>query len=146
MVNPFHDINWRPGPGERRAFGRSLMIGLPILAGVFAAFRWWNAGEVGLLPAVLALVGWGLGATFRLVPSIAGPFYLAWYGIAACIGFVATNLILVVFYYGAMTPIGFGLRLAGRDGLRRRLDRHAPTYWEDVPTSEGHPEQYYRQF
>lgn len=146
MVNPFRDINWRPGPEERRAFGRSLMIGFPILAGAFAAFRWWSAGEVGLLPAVLAFGGWGLGAICRFVPAVAGPFYLGWYGLAACIGFVVTNLSLVLFYYGAMTPIGLGLRLAGRDGLRRRLDREAPTYWEDVAVGDGDPEQYYRQF
>ena len=39
MINPFHEINWRPGPLDLRAFARSLMVGFPCLALLFFGLK-----------------------------------------------------------------------------------------------------------
>jgi hypothetical protein len=32
MVNPFKEVNWTPDTAEKRTFGKSLVIGFPVLA------------------------------------------------------------------------------------------------------------------
>jgi len=46
MVNPFKDIDWKPGRSGLRNFGLSLIIGFPIIAGVFALMGWWRHSAV----------------------------------------------------------------------------------------------------
>ena len=56
MVNPFKEINWNPGPRERRKFALSLLIGFPCLAAMLLI--------LGLLR--------GKGANFPLVAVVGG--------------------------------------------------------------------------
>jgi hypothetical protein len=42
-----------------------------------------------------------------------------------------SRVLLAVFYYGMITPIGWGMRLAGRDKLWLRRKARA-TYWRPV--------------
>ncbi len=61
------------------------------------------------------------------------------------IGWVISHLVMGLFYYGILTPLGLVFRLMGRDPLQRRLDPEAKTYWTPHP---GHndPARYFRQF
>jgi hypothetical protein len=38
-------------------------------------------------------------------------------------------LVLAVLFYGCVTPIGFLMRLAGNDPMRRKLEPAAKSYW-----------------
>ena len=35
MLNPFKEVNWTPDLGEKRKFGRSLVLGFPCMALMF---------------------------------------------------------------------------------------------------------------
>ena len=145
MLNPFKDTNWRPGTVEKRAFARSLIIGFPILAAVFAVVGFWRTGAWPHGMLRLGLGGCGAGVVLWLLPQIARPFYLAWYFIACCVGFVMSNLLFAVFFYAVITPIGLVMRLLGRDPLQKRPGPARPTYWRDVekPVAAA---RYFRQY
>ena len=146
MVNPFREVNWRPGLAERRRFASSLMVGFPGVAVVLlAAGRWqgtaWSFGP----PLLVGGVGAALGLMLWAVPQIARPFYVGWYAVACAIGFVIGNAALVAIYLLLFTPLGLAMRVVGRRPLRTGFDRRASTYWRDAP-APADPERYYRQF
>jgi len=146
MVNPFHDVNWRPGTVERRKFARSLMIGFPVLAILLLVAGWISKGTLAFkFPLLMGAIGLAAGALLWAVPAIALPFYLIWYGAACCIGLVLTNVLLTLFYYLAVTSFGWLRRTLGRPGLRRGVDRSAPTYWKQSE-KVADPGRYYSQF
>ena len=103
MINPFKDTNWNPDRAERRKFARSLVIGFPALAVVFALAGLVKTHAFPAWTISLAVIGAGAGAVFWIVPQIARPFYLAWYFLACCIGSVVSNALLVAFYYLVIT-------------------------------------------
>lgn len=48
MVNPFKEVNWKPDTAEKCTFGKSLIVGFPILALIFLVVVrvktgvWWS--------------------------------------------------------------------------------------------------------
>lgn len=148
MINPFAEVNWNPGVKERRKFAVSLIIGFPILAAIFLAVGWVRTGHWDTnihLALWLAGAGAGAGILFWLAPQIARPFYVVWYCLACCIGIVVSNVLLGGFYYLVVTPVGIARRVFGRPPIRRKFDRGAASYWEDVPPVAD-PGRYYKQF
>ena len=146
MLNPFKEVDWHPDTAARRVFAKSLMIGLPILAVLFAVLRGfrtdvWDFGAA----AVWGGVGFAVGALFYAVPAIARPFYVIWYALACCIGLIVGNVVMALIFYGLVTGIGCLKRLFGRPPIRKSPDRQAATYWVDAPPAPG-PNRYYRQF
>ena len=145
MINPFKDTNWNPDRAERRKFARSLVIGFPALALVFALAGLVKTHAFPMWTLALAVGGAAAGAVFWIVPQIARPFYLAWYFLACCIGIVVSNALLVAFYYLVITPVGLLMRVLGRDPLQRRFDPAARTYWRAAEKAVD-PQRYFRQF
>lgn len=145
MINPFQDVNWNPSVAERRKFALSLIVGCPALAALFSLGLWlgkhtWKPGFLWL--AALGLV---VGAVLWLLPSIARPFYVVWYFVASCLGFVFGNFLLLAFYYFIITPVGLILRGLGMLSLQKRPDPRAASYWREAEKAVA-PEHYYRQF
>lgn len=146
MINPFADVDWSPDRTARRRFGRSLVIGFPIVAALWLVAAWVGRGAWPLVPAAwVAGVGVGAGLLFVALPGIALPFYLVWYGVACSIGLVVSNTVLLLSYYAVLVPIGLGRRLLGRRSLERTIDRQAATYWRRAPPPPD-PSRYMRQF
>jgi hypothetical protein len=86
-----------------------------------------------------ALGIWIAAAAF-LLAGLAAPRALAgfrrvWMGLAFVLGWFVSRVILGVIFFGVVTPIGVGMRIAGRDPLREKIDRTAPTYW--MPRDPG---------
>ena len=145
MLNPFKDVNWNPGLAERKKFAVSLIIGFPLIAVLMSVVTRLTAHAWKPFFLWLGAVGLAVGVLLWLVPQIARPFYMAWYFLGCCIGIVVGNVLMGVFYYLVMTPMGIIMRLAGRDPLRRKFDRSAPTYWRDAEKVVD-LKRYYRQF
>ncbi len=145
MINPFTDIRWNPGRAERRNFARSLVIGFPGIAAIFAIAGWVKTHAFPEWTFWLAAMGAGAGVILWLIPQIARPFYLAWFFLACCIGIVVSNALLAAFYYLVITPMGLVMRACGRDPMKRRFDRAASTYWRAADKTVD-PRRYFRQF
>jgi hypothetical protein len=144
MINPFREVSWNPDTAGRRAFAKSIALGMPLLALVLGALGWWRAHSWPAWTWWLAGIGAAAGFVLWLVPQIARPFYLVWNALGCCIGLVVSNVAVTAVYLLVVTPIGLALRLLGRDPLQRRLERERESYWEDAE-KPGDAERYFRQ-
>ena len=138
-------INWRPGPRELRSFGLVIAIGFGLIG--LAKLLWpWEWGLERSVPfaltcfAIAAAVG-GAGLTGT---RLALPFYWGWMGVAFVLGNVISRVVMCLFYYGVITPLGLLMRLTGRDKLQLRR-RPVASYWVNLTPPTGQP-QYERQF
>ena len=145
MINPFHEIRWRPGLVERRAFAKSIAIGMPIIAMVLGSVGAMKTGAWPVWTLWSGAIGGAVGAVLWQVPRIAGPFYAAWHGVAACIGFVVGNSVAAIVYYFVITPVGLLVRAFGRDPLERGFEPGRKSYWKDAEKVDD-AERYFRQY
>ena len=76
-----------------------------------------------LMPGVVLTVS---GAIF---PRALRTIYIAWMAVAVVLGFVMAHIILTLFFFLVITPIGLVARLFGKDFLGLKLDRQGATYW-----------------
>ncbi len=144
MINPFREVNWRPGLAERRSFAKSIAIGLPLLAAALGTIGWLRSHAWPAWTWWLAAIGAGTGAVLWLLPQIARPFYTVWMALGCSLGIIVSNTAVTAVYLLIVTPIGLLLRACGRDPLRRRLERDRESYWEDAQ-KPGDGESYFRQ-
>ncbi len=125
----------------KQARKTALSVGAVLLA--LSAFSLWRnhllrsefLGGAGLC---LILIG-------LLTPGFAVPFHVAWMKLAGALGYVNSRVILSLTYYGILTPVGFLIRLAGRDPLNRRR-RPAESYWIRRAKPRQDREQFERLF
>ena len=81
-----------------------------------------------------------------ILPRALKWIYLAWMTLAVLLGFVVSHVLLVVFFYLVVFPIGLLARIVGKDFLSLKLDRDAKSYWlkrADAPKSAA---DYEKQF
>ena len=100
-----------------------------IVGGVFAL--------IGLWPWVFrqhAPRTWALAAAAALVlpaivwPRALAPAHRAWMRIGHALGWLNSRILLGIVFFFVVTPLGFVLRLLGKDPLGRRFDPRAETY------------------
>ena len=123
MINPFKEIDWNPDPAKRRSFAVSLIVGFPCLALLWVAIGWLRTGVVSVEGPAWLGAGAGAGVLFLAVPSIVRPFYVLWYFLAACIGIIVGNVLMVAVFIGVVTVVGMLVRAAGRLTIDTRVDR-----------------------
>jgi hypothetical protein len=142
---PFVKLNWKPTPKQLRQFGVIFLTGFVLigLAKYFWPFSWGITRDpnVGFYSIVIGLAGGGLGLTGTVV---ALPLYYVWMGIAFVMGNIMSRVLMVVIYYGVVTPIALFGKLIGRDRLQLKKQKGA-SYWHDISLPEE-AEKYERQF
>ena len=106
---------------------------------IIAAWAWYR-GKIPLAGA-LASLGGLLILTGLLLPSWAARFHKAWMLLASALGYVNSRILLCLFYFGLLTPLGAIMRWLGRDPLQRRRSQ-ASSYW--IPRSQ--PRQTRQEF
>ena len=79
----------------------------------------------------LVLAGY-LFLTGLFIHSALKPVFIGWSWVAHKIGWFNTRLILGIIFYLVFTPIGFMIRLFGKDPLNRKLEPEKQTYWIPV--------------
>lgn len=72
--------------------------------------------------------------------------YIAWMTMAFALGFVMSQVILTLFFFLLVTPIGLVARLFGKDFLNRKRDLRATTYWIPREAKAKPPVSYEQQF
>lgn len=75
----------------------------------------------------------GLALAFLAV-SLVAPTWLAplnrlWLKFGELLHRITSPIILGIMFFGVITPVGWLMRLAGKDLLRMKFDREAPSYW-----------------
>lgn len=110
---------------ELRKFGFVMTIPFALIGGFFL----WKGKTAA--PYLLIL------ATFFLVsgilfPSILRPIERLWMKIAEMISAVMTRVILALTFYLVITPVGFILRITGKDLLNIKFEPDRKSYWVAV--------------
>ncbi len=91
------------------------------------------------------------GCAFFLVTglsaqSVLRPVYIAWMSFAFVLGWINARIILGLFFYLVLTPIGLFMRLGGKDLLDKKIDRAAESYWVKRERTPFDPKRLERLF
>jgi Saxitoxin biosynthesis operon protein SxtJ len=133
-------INRNPSARDLRSFAR---IWFPLFVAFLGAMLWWRGNQ-----ATAAYVVWGVGALVAAAvlasQAIARRVFVGLMIVTYPIGLVVSTIALALLFYLVFTPLGWAMRLAGRDPLRLRA-RAARTEWHPVQQSDD-PKQAFRQF
>ncbi len=121
-----------------RNFGL-ILSGILFVLGILAFLRKHNQYRFEWPLSVIVLV------ITLAVPRVLSYIYRAWMLVAEGISWVLLRVILGVFFYLVLSPVGFFMRLSGRDMLDEKIDREAVSYWKKK-TSKPNQEQYERLF
>ena len=81
-----------------------------------------------------------------ILPSILKPLNKIWMTLAVILGWFMSRLILFILFYIVITPIGFFLKLMGKDFLRLKFDKNSKSYWETREKKITEQIDYERQF
>ncbi|MEX0677176.1 MAG: SxtJ family membrane protein [Pirellulales bacterium] len=135
-----HTLNLKPSDKTLKEFAEFGMFILGLVAAPWMLYR----GHT-----TTAVVLWGMAIVLRGLAFV-NPGWVRWPFVVLSIatwpiGFVVSNLALVILYYLVFTPVALVFRLVGRDALNRKLDRQAATYWEAHNPNRG-AARYLKQF
>jgi hypothetical protein len=118
-----HELKQLPcGLPELRKFGWS--VGGVLLA--LGLWFWWRGKPWA--PWLLA-PGGALTLAGLIYPACLRKVYVGWMGLALVLGHVVSTVLLTIFFYLVITPVGLLARLLGKDFLRRRWQPEGATYW-----------------
>lgn len=109
---------------DMKKFGFTMAIALGVLAALVFFFgshpeRSYWLGGIALLFLFLGF----------LIPQLLKPIHLLWMGLALVLGFFMSRLLLTILFFLILTPIGFIMRLFGKDLLDEKLQRDKNSYW-----------------
>lgn len=130
-------VNWFQIDSSRKSVRQFGLILTLILAGYFS-LRWWRGD--------LLIAGYGvaflLGLCSVVYPSLVRIIYIPWMVVVRIIGFVMTHVLLAIIFYLIFTPVGFVMRLFGKDPLERTGKKDS--YWK--PRKTGTQTDFERMF
>jgi hypothetical protein len=135
------ELKWRPSNKELRSFGLVAMIMLTIIG---VLLHWWKGISITSVLG-LATLGLLLFIISRVREQFIKPVYIVLQLIALPIGMTVSFVLIALFYYMVITPIGLYFRIIGRDPLCRKFDRQADTYWVQHKTVDS-VDRYFKQF
>jgi len=131
--------NIKSEKSDLRKFGITIGVILFIIAG----FLFWKEKE-----SFQILLNFGV--TFCIlgiaIPFILKPIYWVWMIFATIIGWIMTRVILSLMFYAIITPIGFILRLFGKQFIELNWNKTDSTYWKYRTKSIFEKEDYEKQF
>jgi hypothetical protein len=109
------------GPSNRR-FGLTMAVVCVVIGGVrmvlgHAYWAWWLGGGIGF--ALFALF-W---------PAALAPLNRAWLRLGLVLYKVVNPVVMALMFFSTIMPIGFLMRLCGKDPLRLRREPDASSYW-----------------
>jgi hypothetical protein len=118
-------LNFKEDPKEWRKSALLTALGLAIISSLLC---WRRHLPVNVWRALLA------GLVLITVCAILQPrWFRGWYRVSLRLGFYSSQFIgrcvLFLFFIVIMTPLGWVLRLAGKDLLQLKRPRNAATHW-----------------
>ena len=99
-----------------------------LVGGIFALAGFWpmlfdrGLRLWAIIPGgILLVLGWLLPTSLRSV-------YKVWMMLGHVLGWINTRIILTVLFYGMFCPMGFIMRLRGKDPMRRQYEPEPKSY------------------
>jgi hypothetical protein len=119
-------LNFKEDPKEWRKSTLLTALGLAILASLL---RWRHHLSTNAWCVML-----GVFAVVAVCAVLHPPWFRGWYRLSLRLGFYSSQFIgrcvLVLFFFLIITPLGWGLRLAGKDSLQLKRPSNTTTYWQ----------------
>ena len=106
---------------DLRSFGLILAAGFFVI-GTLSVVRHPRPGRVALGLSIAFMI------TGLLVPNLLRYIHRVWMLLGNAVGWINTNLILTIFFYMVVTPVGSLMSLVGTDPMNRKFDPKAETY------------------
>lgn len=118
-------LNFKEDPKEWRKSALLTALGLAILSSLM---RWQKHLPEKFWLAFLAVLG------VAAICAVLQPrWFRGWYRLSLRLGFYSSQFIgrvvLLVFFIIVITPLGLGMRLAGKDSLQIKRPREPKTFW-----------------
>lgn len=109
---------------------------------------------VGLYPWLFgdAVRAWSIALsvafvlTAFVVPRLLGPLNMLWTRFGLLLHRIVSPIVLGIMFFVVVTPIGLLMRSLGKDLLRLRMEREAPTYWLERKPPGPKPDTLSNQF
>ena len=121
-------LNLKDEPKEWRKSALLAAFGLALISSVL---RWRHVLAAHTWFAVLAMLGFmAVAAIFR--PRWFRGYHLLSMRLGFAISQVVGRILLVLFFIFIITPVGFALRLAGKDPLQLKRPANADTFWRNA--------------
>src|ERR1041385_2576108 len=139
-MNILEDIKQlKTGKRDLRKFG-STVGGVLVVLGVLLFLRQKSNYSYFFWPGIALLV-------FAAVcPAALKQIYIGWMTMAFVLGFIVSHVILTLFFFLIITPVGLAARCLRKDFLSLTRDRQSVSYWihrHDPPKTLA---DYERQF
>ena len=117
----------RPNRRQLRTFGLAFGGGLTVLGGIL----WWRG--VTAVPPYL----WGVAVVLWLLALVAPralrPVEMVMATIFRAVTAAITAVLLTIFFFLIITPIGLFMRLTRKDFLGKKFARERESYWVTIP-------------
>ncbi|MHB8206847.1 SxtJ family membrane protein [Mucilaginibacter sp.] len=109
---------------QNRKFGYTVAIALLVLSGFRIFIRhkqgWWVAFAIAMVLLLFSLIK----------PVLLNPLRLVWDKIGHVLGTINTYVLLTLFYFLILSPLGMIMRLFGKDILNIKWLKNKNTYWD----------------
>jgi hypothetical protein len=125
---------------DLRVFGLLLVT----FSGLLGGLGLYHTGS-WTIPAVIWTAGVVISGVYYGVPATQTIIFQVWMSAVFPIGWIISHGLLVIVYYGVITPIGFALRLLSRDPLHQQRQPFASTYWVACSSTKD-VKRYFQQF
>jgi hypothetical protein len=112
-------------PRHWRKFGLLMGGAFLIIALILIWRHRWTGPYFAILAGFFLLSG-------LLLPRILSPLERVWMAFAHVLGVVMTYILLTITFFVVITPVGFFIRLIGKDLLERKFDSQKQSYWVAV--------------
>lgn len=135
------EINWHPKHKELRNFGI-----IALIAPVTISILLYLLKDLGIQwIAIITCTGSAIFLISLISDKLTRIIFLALTLITLPIGWVMSFILLAIFYFLILTPLGLVFRLTGRDPLHRKFDSRTESYWlrRQPPDTI---DRYYHQF
>lgn len=113
-----------------------------VVFGCLSLWQGWVRGNLAL-SALFAAAALSLGVLGLVRPQAVRWIYVGWMMAAFPIGWTISKLLLMLVFFGVLTPLAIVFRLAGRDALLRRRQQ-CESYWVEK-RSPASVRSYFRQ-
>lgn len=116
---------------------------MAIAFAVFALLSLWrDHPKLALSFAIIS----GVFLVLLPLPGLLAPIESIWMRFARVLGAINSRILMTIFYFLAIMPLGVSMRLFGRDVMRRTTRNRTPSTWEDYRTRQQDRRHYENMF